>query len=122
MPAKKIYTKEEKIKKETRRLKKIFMYLDKNKAASVQPLINTAAFIIVSLDELQNIINEEGYTQEYQNGANQKGIKQTAELRSHIDMTRNLSGIMKQLVDLAPAEKRVDGKLAMFQRRTLTSY
>ena len=46
--------------------------MDKNKRDTVQPLIKTAAFLAVSLDELQEIINSEGYTVEYQNGANQK--------------------------------------------------
>ena len=117
MPAKKVYTKEEKIKKEIRRLKKIFECLDKNKAATAQPLIDTAAFIIISLEEVQAGINENGYTEEYKNGANQFGVKQSALVEIHIAMTRNLATIMKQLVDLAPPERRKDGKLAMFQRK-----
>jgi len=116
VPAKKIYTKEEKIKREIKRLNKIFECLDQNKAATLQTLIHTAAFIAVSLDELQEIINEQGYTEEYKNGANQYGVKQSSAVETHIQMTRNQTTIIKQLVDLAPAEKRKDSKLEALRR------
>lgn len=116
MPAKKIYTKEEKIKKEIRRLNSVFKCLDKNKAATVQSLIHTAAFITISLDEVQEYINQNGYTEEYKNGANQFGIKQSASVEIHIAMTRNLTTIIKQLTDLAPPEKRKDSKLDALRR------
>jgi len=120
LPAKKVYTKEEKVKKEIRRLKKVFTGLDKNKLAIAESLIEVAAFMRVSLDEIQTEINEKGYTEKYQNGANQSGIKQSSLVEIHIAMTRNLATVMKQLVDLAPPEQRKDGKLAAFQRKYAT--
>lgn len=63
-------TKEEKIKKEKRRIRRALSDLDKNKLAVVEPLINTAAYCAASLDELEEIIDRDGYTVEYQNGAN----------------------------------------------------
>ena len=41
-----------------------FPRLDKNKLQTVESLIRNAAFMAVSLEELQEIINEEGYTVE----------------------------------------------------------
>ena len=120
MPTKKIYTKDENVKKEIRRLKKIFAGLDKNKLAITESLIEVAAFMRVSLDEIQSAINEKGYTEKYQNGANQSGVKQSSLVEIHIAMTRNLATVMKQLVDLAPLEKRKDGKLVAFQRKYAT--
>ena len=116
MPSRKELDKNGKIKKEKGRLSKVFKTLDKNKLATVQPLINTAAFIAVTLEELQEIINTEGYISEYKNGANQYGKKQSEAVEIHIQMTRNLTTIIKQLADLVPQEKRKDGKLAAFQR------
>ena len=117
MPSRKIYTKEEKVKKEIRRLRKVFTALDKNKLAIAESLIEVAAFMRISLDEIQSDINKKGYTEKYQNGANQSGVKQSSSVEIHISMTRNLATIMKQLVDLAPPEQRKDGKLSMFQRK-----
>ena len=116
MPKRKELDKAGKIKQEKNRLNRVFKTLDKNKLATVQSLINTAAFIAVTLDEIQEIINTEGYISEYKNGANQFGKKQSEAVEIHIAMTRNLTTIIKQLSDLAPQEKRKDGKLATFQR------
>ena len=77
MATKKELTKEQKIKKEIARLKRVFKDLDKNKLQTVESLIKNAAFMAVSLEELQEIINAEGYVVEYQNGENQKGTKQS---------------------------------------------
>lgn len=68
MATKKELTKEQKIKKEIARLKRVFKDLDKNKLQTVESLIKNAAFMAVSLEELQEIINAEGYVVEYQNG------------------------------------------------------
>ena len=59
--------KEEKIKSEKNRLKRIFKNLDENKKSLVTPLIEKAAFMSVELDELQAVIENEGWTSEYNN-------------------------------------------------------
>ena len=97
-----ISEKEKKIKKETRRLKKIFESLDSNKLETVEALIARAAFITVSLQELEERLNVEGWTEEYQNGQNQRGLKKSAAAEVHISLTKNLNAIMKQLLDLVP--------------------
>ena len=108
MATKKDLTKEEKIKREFSRLKRIFKDLDKNKLQTVESLIKNAAFMAVSLEE---IINEEGYTVEYQNGANQSGTKQSDAVKTHIAMTKNHAAIIKQLCDLVPPEKKKESRL-----------
>ena len=117
MPRKKGLDKAGKIKAETKRLNKVFAELDNNKFVTVQSLINTAAFIIISLEEVQEKINKEGYVSEYKNGANQYGKKQSEAVEIHIAMTRNLTTIIKQLTDLVPSVKRKDGKLSEFTRK-----
>ena len=109
MATKKELTKEQKIKKEIARLKRVFKDLDKNKLQTVESLIKNAAFM--SLEELQEIINAEGYVVEYQNGENQKGTKQSDAVKTHIAMTKNHAAIIKQLTDLVPPEKKKESKL-----------
>ena len=111
MATKKELTKEQKIKKEIARLKRVFIDLDKNKLQTVESLIKIAAFMAVSLEELQEIINAEGYVVEYQNGENQKGTKQSDAGNTHIAMTKNHAAIIKQLTDLVPPEKKKESKL-----------
>lgn len=111
MATKKELTKDQKIKREITRLKLVFKDLDKNKLQTVDSLIKNAAFMAVSLEELQAIINEEGYVVEYQNGENQKGTKQSDAVKMHVAMTKNHTAIIKQLADLAPPEKKKESKL-----------
>jgi ribosomal protein RSM22 (predicted rRNA methylase) len=111
-------TKEEKIKKEITRLKGVFRDLDKNKLKTVESLICNAAFMSVSLIELQETINEEGYTEEYKNGANQYGVKQSEAVRTHISMTKNHAAIMKQLTDLAPPARKQRSALQALRDET----
>ena len=111
MATKKELTKDQKIKKEIARLERVFRDLDKNKMQTVESLIRNAAFMAVSLEELQEIINKEGYVVEYQNGANQSGTKQSDAVKTHIAMTKNHASIIKQLCDLAPPEKKKESRL-----------
>ena len=73
-------SKDEIIKAEKRKLSGIYTRLDKKTKKSVDSLVDEAAFMAASLYELREIINEKGYTEEYQNGANQKGIKKCSEI------------------------------------------
>ena len=58
MPKKADLSKEEKIKKEKARLRRVFKDLDENKRRTVDSLIERAAFLTASLEELENEINE----------------------------------------------------------------
>ena len=98
--------KADRIKKETRRLKKIFKDLEPNKLKTVDALIARAAFITVSLQELEEQLNRDGWVEEYQNGRNQSGLKKSAAAECHISLAKNLSTIMKQLIDLVPAAQK----------------
>ena len=103
--------KDQKIKNEYKRLKRIYKDLDKNKLQAVDSLIKNAAWMSVTLEELQETINDEGYTEEYKNGENQYGRKQSEEVKTHIAMTKNQASIMKVLADLTPPVKKKVSKL-----------
>ena len=88
--------------KELAKLKKIFKDIEPQKQKVVEKLISNAAFMAESLDELQEIIHEKGFTEEYQNGANQFGVKKCSEVEIYNTMIKNYSSVIKQLVDLIP--------------------
>lgn len=112
MVARKEKSKEAKIKSEKTRLKGIFKDLDENKKKLVTPLIEKAAFMSIELDELQNVIEETGWTSEYKNGENQYGTKKSPEAETYIALSKNYAAIIKQLTELVPAAKRKQSKLA----------
>lgn len=111
MATKKDLSKEDRIKREYNRLRRIFKDIGEGKFKTVESLIRNAAFMAVSLDELQEQINAEGYVVEYQNGANQSGTKQSDAVKTHIAMTKNHAAIIKQLCDLVPPEKKKESRL-----------
>ena len=97
-------SKDEIVKKEYKKLSGIYTRLDAKMKKVVDPLLREAAFMAASLYELRQIINEKGYTEAYQNGANQKGIKKSSEVEIYNTMIKNYSAIMKQLTDLLPKD------------------
>lgn len=112
MAARKKKTKEERIKNEKTRLKGIFKELEENKRQLVTPLIEKAAFMGVELDDLQETIEQEGWTSEYKNGENQYGTKKSPEAETYIALSKNYAAVIKQLTELVPAAKRKDSRLA----------
>ena len=97
-------SKEEIIKAEKRKLSGIYTRIDKKTKKSVDSLMDEAAFMAASLYELRKIIDEKGYTEGYQNGANQKGVKKCSEVEIYNTMIKNYASIVKQLTDLIPKE------------------
>lgn len=97
-------SKDEIIKVEKTKLNGIYSKLDTKTKKSVGSLIDEAAFMAASLYELRVIINEKGYTEEYQNGQFQTGTKKCSEVEIYINLSKNYMSIMKQLTDLLPKE------------------
>ena len=102
MPKKKEKTKEERISEELDRLYQRFEDIDANKKVVLVPLIQNAAFMKVSLEDLQEIINRDGVTETYQNGANQYGVKQSAAVQSYNALIKNYAAVIKQLSGYVP--------------------
>lgn len=96
--------KQKRIKKEITKLNGLLKNISSKKKKAVDSLIKNAAFMVVTLEDLQEEINEKGVTEEYQNGANQSGVKKSSAVEVYNTMIKNLSQLMKQLTDLLPKE------------------
>ncbi len=101
-------SKEERINKEIRRLKRIFKKMDDDTKKVTQSLVENAAFMAVTLEDLQETINREGVVSEYQNGANQWGTKKSPEVEVYNTMIKHYMSIVKQLTDLLPDAEVVE--------------
>lgn len=104
--------KDEIIKAEKRKLAGIYTRMDKKTKKAVDSLVDEAAFMAASLYELREIINEKGYVETYQNGANQKGVKKCSEVEIYNTMIKNYSSIVKQLTDLIPKKQEDTGEIS----------
>ena len=103
-------SKDDIIKAEKRKLAGIYQRLDKKTKKAVDSLVDEAAFMAASLYELRKKINEKGYVEEYQNGANQRGIKKCSEVEIYNTMIKNYSSVVKQLTDLIPKKTEHAGE------------
>ena len=95
------------IKKEFQRIIIFFEELDENKKAVINPLVQNAAFMRVTLDDLQKIISEQGPVEHYQNGANQFGLKQSAALQAYNALVKNYASVIKTISGFLPLSQRV---------------
>ncbi len=94
-------TKDEIIKKEKSKFSAICREVEKDKKKAMETLVNEAAFMGASLFELRKKINKKGYTEEYQNGANQKGVKKCSEVEVYNVMIKNYTAVIKQIMEIA---------------------
>lgn len=99
-------TKETRIKQELARLTEIYRELPENKLALVIPLLENAAFMKITLEDLQVSINRNGCSDEYKNGENQYGKKAAADLQAYNSLIKNYNTISDRLEKLLPPEQR----------------
>ena len=95
---------DKRIAQELARISVHFKRVDANQRAMIEPLLQNAAFMAITLQDLQKIINSEGATDEYCNGANQYGEKPSASLQAYNSMIKNYAGVIKALSQLLPKE------------------
>lgn len=100
--------KNQKIKKETQRLKKMFKELSDNKKKMAEKLIENASFMSITLDELKEDIKVYGVKETYVNGVNQFGFKESIESKTYNTMVKNYMNIVKQLNDMLPEQKQIN--------------
>lgn len=101
-------TPETRIKNEKERLLRLFAGIDENKLETVQALIDRAAFMTVALEDLELELVKNGWVETYQHGKNQTGKKKSVAAEAHLSLTRNLTAIIKQLLELVPAAQKSD--------------
>lgn len=107
--------KEQRIKKEQNRLKKLFADVPENKKRTVEGLIIRAAFMRISLEDFEEDLNENGFTESFRQGVNQAPYERkrpAAELYN--TMNTSYQKIIKQLTDLLPDDKKESDELLDF--------
>lgn len=96
------------IKKEANRLKKLFADLEENKNKLSKSLIENAAFMSITLEDLKKDIVKYGVKETYVNGKDQFGFKESIESKTYNTMIKNYMNIIKQLNDMMPEQRKID--------------
>lgn len=98
-------TKDERIEAELARMNEIYSDLPEDTLTILTPLIQNAAFMAVTLQDLQEEINQNGAVETYQNGANQYGRKQSAAVQAYNAMINRYNDCIKVLSAKMPVVK-----------------
>lgn len=106
-------TKNERISREYNRMKKLFSALPENELNFCDPLLQNAAFMKATLEDLQQAINENGTSDVYQNGANQSGTKASADLQAYNSLAKVYNALMDKLSAKLPKEVKQSRLAAM---------
>ncbi len=107
-------TKRKRIAQELARISVYFEQVDANQRALAQPLLQNAAFMKVALEDMQELINAEGVTEEYKNGQNQFGEKPSSALQAYNATVKNYSAVIKALAQLLPKIRDGSNRLQAF--------
>ena len=97
-------TKEEKIEAEKRRLSRIFKGIKPEKKKTVEGLIERAAFMRVTLEELEADLNENGLTEMFSQGDQKPYERKRPKAELYNSMNTNYQKVIKQLTDLLPKD------------------
>ena len=108
-------SKDEKIQKEIRRLNRIYRNIPKNQKAVIEGLIRRAAYMRVTLEEMEEDLNTNGYTELFTQSEKVEPYERERPVaRLYNTMNKNYQTIMKQLAEFVekeptPAKEQSDG-------------
>ena len=106
MADKPIKTKEERVKAEERRLKRIYKGIESKKMQVVQGLIQRAAHLRITLDDFAEELDRNGYTEMFQQGREQTPYERKRPVADlYNTMNTSYQKAIKQLTDLLPKEE-----------------
>lgn len=92
-------------KKEKDKLNKIFSNIPDDKKELVEGLVEDASFMVEQLDVLRKHIKKNGWSEEYQNGANQRGRKNSVEADCYVKLQKSYASVIQQLSSYLPNPK-----------------
>lgn len=95
-------TKDERIKEELNRITELFNSLPEAQLELLRPLMQNAAFMKITLEDLQEQVKKDGPVETYTNGANQTGRKQSSALQAYDKIIKDYAGVMKTLSNKVP--------------------
>lgn len=102
-------TKDERIKKEVKRLNGIFKDIkDEKKFKTALPLISRAAFLKVTLEDYEIDINTNGSVEMFKQGKEQEPYeRERPVVRQYNQSCAQYAKIVKQLIDLLPDKNKI---------------
>ena len=96
-------TKDDRVKKEVARLKRIYKDLPKDTLMVVEGLIEEVVDLWIRLEDIRKDLDEKGYDEMFSQSPEQEPYeRERPQARRYISMYKNFQSIMKQLGDYIP--------------------
>ena len=114
-------SKEERISAKQAELMETLSDADAGKMKIVSDLVRQAAFMSVTLEDLAEVISEEGVTEEYFNGQTQSGRKISSNAKMYASLISKYDTIISNLLKLVPASKEKKQTQPMSPRASSSS-
>ena len=95
-------------KKRISEYNKIFKDISTEKKKLIKKAIEQAVHMEFQLDELQTALEKVGFVEEYQNGNNQYGKKESTESKAYNQLMKNYTAVVKILLAELPRTTPVD--------------
>lgn len=95
----------ERIENKNAELMRVFAALPESALKVATDLINQAAFIAVTLEDLAESMNADGTTETYTNGKNQTGRKISSDAKLYTQLISKYTTIITRLISLVPEER-----------------
>ena len=101
-------TRKTKTSKYKSKLNKLFCNVDEGKKEAAEILTSRAAFLLCSLDELEEIIYNNGFISTYTNGSNQSGQMVSPAVKTYKMNMNQLLDVFKHLKEYLPEQSEKD--------------
>ena len=109
MPIKTEKTKAERTTTEKNRLNRIYKDISKENKSIIEGLINRAAFMRITLEDMEQDLDEKGFVEPFSQSEKLEPYERERPVaRLYNTMNKNYQSIIKQLSDLLPKEKPIE--------------
>ncbi len=99
--------KDARIKKEKNRLIRIYKDVPKEQKSIIEGLINRAAFMRITLEDMEMDLDTNGFTEEFQQSEKLDPYERERPVaRLYNTMNKNYQSIIKQMSDLVPKREK----------------
>lgn len=103
MASKKELTKDERVSKEERRLRRIYKDIPKDKLATIDGLIPRAAYMRITLEVWEKDLDLNGYVEQFSQSEKTEPYERLRPIaQQYQTMNKNYQAMCKQLYDLLP--------------------
>lgn len=96
------------VKRRIKEIQEAFSSVDADKMHVINRVIEHVAYMEEKLDEIKLILERDGFVEEYQNGENQWGTKESTASKAYNTVLKNYNTYIRTLLSAMPESVDID--------------